>query len=392
MNTAPFWPLSANNWTDEERTAAIEVINSGQVTMGSRVREFEEAFAEKVGAKYAVMTNSGSSANLLMVAALCARWGKGLNHGYEAIVPAIAWSTTYAPLMQHGFKLSVVDVNLATLNTTPEQVIAAVGRDTRLVMGVSILGNPAPLSTLNNICKSLGLWFLEDNCESFGATLHGQPCGTYGKMSTFSTFFSHHLNTVEGGVLVTDDERFYHLALCLRAHGWTRDLPEGSNLLPLQRKKDPLPTDYEFLMPAYNVRPTEIAAAVGLVQLRRSGEMNQIRKNNAQHFHEIFDNDPRFITQKSIPGAVATPFGFTLICQSHRARSHYSKKMQEAGIAHRLPTGGSFSQHPAAAYYNYEFPLEGTPNADRAHTCGFFVGNHPFDLTQQIDKLREVLS
>jgi CDP-6-deoxy-D-xylo-4-hexulose-3-dehydrase len=264
------WPTAVNSWGAEEREAAHRVIDSGQITMGEQVEAFEEEFARYVGAKYAVMANSGSSANLLALAAVRDANGWPLDHGFDAGAPAVAWATTYAPLAQHGFGLRLSDVDLHTLNSSPMMAEECVGPRTRVIVAVSILGNPAPLSSLRTIANARGLVMIEDNCESLGSRLNGKHCGTFGDIGTFSTFFSHQVNTGEGGMIVTNDERLFTLARCMRAHGWTRDLPE----YPTERGQ------YSFIRPGYNLRPTEIAAAVGRVQLRRLPAMIEQRLRN----------------------------------------------------------------------------------------------------------------
>ena len=226
--------LTADSWDERERAAITSVVQSGQLTMGPRTAQFEQAFAKYLGRKFAVMVNSGSSANLIGIAALFYRSNKGplisrtrdpLKAGDEVIVPAVSWSTTYYPLQQYGLKLKFVDVELDTLNMDIAQLNAALTSRTRMIVGVSILGNPAALDVMRKFADFHGLIFFEDNCESLGAELDGKKTGTFGDVSTFSTFYSHHISTVEGGMLTTDDPELYALAKSIRAHGWARDVP-----------------------------------------------------------------------------------------------------------------------------------------------------------------------
>jgi CDP-6-deoxy-D-xylo-4-hexulose-3-dehydrase len=177
-----------------------------------------------------VMVNSGSSANLIAVASLFYKKERPLERGDEVIVPAISWSTTYHPLQQYGLKLRFVDVDLATLNIDASQLERALTRKTRMIVAVSILGNPAPLDVMRRFADKHGLYFMEDNCESMDAELAGRKTGTFGDVATYSSFFSHHISTMEGGMLATDDPELWELARSLRAHGWTRAQPEGSKL------------------------------------------------------------------------------------------------------------------------------------------------------------------
>lgn len=383
-----FWPLAIHSWGDAERKAAHAVIDGDRHVMGDRVQEFEWQFAKYVGAKYAVMTNSGSSANLVMATVLklssATLWEN--DRKYEVIVPAIAWSTTYSPFALLGCRLRVVDVNPYTLNADAIAVRAAITRDTVGIVGVSVLGNPAELGTMNMVAKEVGLFFVEDNCESLGAQIGSRLCGTIGRMGTFSTFFSHQLNTIEGGMLVTDDWELYKLALMVRAHGWDRDLPSTES----RAGAAPYGYSYSFVVPGFNVRPTELAAAVGLEQLKKLSQMNEQRRKNHRYFNELFlGEDQWWRIQTCSAGAV--PFGFVIVMPSLDAKNKVLRKLDAAGIEHRMVTGGSFSQHSAHRYYDWQTHM-GTPNADHIHHCGFFVGNHPVDLSEQIAHLHHLIT
>lgn len=224
------YDLAVDNWGAEEKAAIMGVIDSGRLTMGPKVAEFEEAFSKYFGSKYTVMLNSGSSANLISVASLFFRKKNPLVAGDEVIVPAIAWSTTFSPLQQYGLKLKFIDVELETLNMDVSQLEAAITPRTKMIIGVSILGNPAALDIMRSFADAHGLIFFEDNCESMDAELNGQKTGTFGDLGTFSSFFSHHISTIEGGYIVTDDPELDALARSIRAHGWTRDVPAGASL------------------------------------------------------------------------------------------------------------------------------------------------------------------
>src|SRR3990167_312119 len=384
-------PLAADTWGKKERDAIIDVILFGErVTMWKKTIEFEAAFAKRLGVKYAVMVNSGSSANLIAVAALeQALQAKGRTlRGKVAVVPAIAWATTYAPLQQHGMRLRVVDVELDTLCVDARKVIEATCPETEIVVAVNILGNPCDLAMLRAHCDARGIYLLEDNCESLGADLGGRPCGAWGDIGTHSFFHSHHISTGEGGMIATNDDSLADLARCLRAHGWARDLPANS---PLRcTAKDDFSEAYRFLMPGYNVRPTDIAAAVGLVQLARLDAAIAQRRRNAETFRALFGGDARFVLQQERSTAHSSWFGFTMIASNGR-RAPYLDAMRRAGIEFRQITGGNFLQHPAASHYDYEVHGEGCSNARVVHDCGWFIGNHPTDLRPQLRRLHEVL-
>src|SRR3990167_277626 len=382
--------LAADTWGAEERAAIISVLDGERVTMWTRTKAFQETFARPLGVRYAVMVNSGSSANLIAVAALeQAERARGRRRGGRvAVVPAIAWATTYAPLQQHGMRLRVVDVELDTLCVDARKVIEATCPETAVIGAVNILGNPCDLAMLRAHCDARGIYLLEDNCESLGADLGWRPCGAWGHVGTHSFFHSHHISTGEGGMMATNDRQIADLARCLRAHGWARDLPSDSLLR--SPAKDDFVEAYRFLMPGYNVRPTDIAAAVGLVQLARLDEAIAQRRRNAETFRALFGGDARFVLQQERSTAHSSWFGFTMIASNGR-RAPYLDAMRRAGIEFRQITGGNFLQHPAADHYDYEVHGEGCSNARVVHDCGWFIGNHPTDLRPQLRRLHEVL-
>jgi len=385
-----FYELAAPNWGPEEIAAAKGVIDSGFYTMGEQVKAFEAEFAAYFGARHAVMVNSGSSANLVAVAALAYKKDRPLQRGDEVIVPAISWATTYHPLQQYGLRLRFVDVDLQTLNIDVRQLEAALTPKTWAIVAVSILGNPAALDVMRAFADRHGLYLLEDNCESMDAELGGRKMGTFGHLNTFSFFFSHHISTMEGGMILTDDLELDHLCRCMRAHGWTRDLPEGSPVY--SRKSSDHYEAYRFILPGYNVRPLEIEAAVGRQQLKKLPGFTAQRRANLALFQKLFGSDERFIIQRE--NGVSSAFSFTIILNPARNpdRGRVFAALAEADIGFRIITGGNFLRHDVLAHYDYDVVGGAVPNADTAHDYGFFVGNHPFDLTAQITRLHQVLN
>ncbi|HAL46191.1 MAG: DegT/DnrJ/EryC1/StrS family aminotransferase [SAR202 cluster bacterium] len=381
-----FYDLASATWGPEEIAAINRVLADGRFTMGEHVRQFEEAFAARFGLKHAVMVNSGSSANLVGVAALFHKKERPLRRGDEVLVPAISWATTFHPLQQYGLRLRFLDVELDTLTMDVSQLEAARTSRTRMVVAVSILGNPAALDVIRAFCDRHSLYLFEDNCESMGATLHGRPCGTFGQVNTFSTFFSHHISTMEGGVLLTDDDELDYLARVIRSHGWARDLPGAAD----SQSPDGFFEAYRFVLPGYNVRPLEICGAVGLEQLKKLDGMLERRRANAARFVELFDGDERFIVQRE--HGCSSWFSFTLILNPSLGidRARVMSALREADIGFRMITGGCFPRHEAIRFFDYDTVGE-LVNANLAHDHGFFVGNHPRDLTVEITRLREVL-
>lgn len=382
------YELASNTWDHCEIEAAKKVITSGSYTMGSNVQQFENMFAAQFNTRFAVMVNSGSSANLIAVASLFFKKDNPLKPGDEVIVPAISWATTYYPLMQYGLKLRFIDVDLNTLNMDVSQLEKALTSRTKMLVGVSILGNPAPLTDMRQFCDKHGLYFFEDNCESMGASLDGQWCGTFGDIGTFSTFFSHHISTMEGGVCITDDEELYHLMLAIRSHGWTRHLPEDTQIY--QKTPDEFFEAYRFIVPGYNVRPIELCGAVGIEQLKKLDRFVEIRRINGKHWQSLFKGDERFIIQHE--NGHSSWFSFTVILNPEYKidRKEVFKALKAHNIQYRIITGGNFLRHDVIRYCDYTV-VGNVVNANIAHDYGFFVGNHPTDNRQQLDRIYHVL-
>lgn len=383
-----FYDLAASTWGPEELAAIERVVAEGRFTMGPQVAAFEEAFARYHNSRHAVMVNSGSSANLIAVAALFYKKDRPLERGDEVIVPAVSWATTYHPLQQYGLKLKILDVELDTLNMDVSRLAEAVGPRTRAIMGVSILGNPAALDVIRHFAGERGLYFIEDNCESMDAEVAGRKAGTYGHISTFSSFFSHHISTMEGGMIVTEDRELYELAKSLRAHGWVRDLPEDSVIY--EKRTDDFFEAYRFILPGYNVRPIELSGAIGIEQLKKLPDMTAARRKNWALFQRLFAGDNRFIIQRE--NGKSSAFSFTMIPNPSLGipRDRILEALKSADIGYRIITGGCITRHDVIKYYDYE-TLDDLPNATYAHDQGFFVGNHPFDLTPQIERLKSVI-
>jgi len=384
-----FWELAADTWGREEREAIERVLDSGRYTIGPEVEAFEKAFADYHGSKYAIMVNSGSSANLIAVARLFYIATSPLLPGDEIIVPAISWSTTYHPLQQYGLKLRFVDVEIDTLNIDVSQLKNALSPKTRAIFAVSILGNPAALDEIRSFADANELFMFEDNCESLDAELGDKKAGTYGDISTFSFFFSHHISTGEGGMVLTNSMEIDGLCRSIRAHGWVRDVPKDAKIFP--PGEDSFAEAYRFVMPGYNVRPQEINAAVGLEQLKKLPKMTAQRRANLKLFQDCFTGHKNFIIQRE--NGKSSSFCFPMIVrpESGLDRTDVFAPLKEAEIGFRMVTGGCFPRHDAIKYFDYDI-VDQLANADIVHDQGFFVGNHPYDLSQQILKLRDIFN
>lgn len=382
------YPLASSTWDEKEIEAINSVIAKDMYTMGEGVKQFEDDFSKFFGSKYSVMVNSGSSANLIAVAALFYTKEPKLKRGDEVIVPAVSWSTTFYPLYQYGLKLKFIDVDLHTLNFDLEQLKAAISDKTKMILAVNLLGNPNDFDAIKEIIGNRDILLMEDNCESMGATYNGKFTGTFGIMGTFSTFYSHHMATMEGGVVCTDDEELYHILLCLRAHGWTRHLPKENKI---SNKSDNwFEESFRFLLPGYNVRPVEMSGVIGIEQLKKLPAFLEQRRKNAELFVALFKDHPTFYIQKEIGNS--SWFGFSLIIKPEVKvdRLAIVKKLEENGIDSRPIVTGDFTKNEVLKYFDYEI-FGKVKNANYLDTKGLFVGNHQIDLTKEIKHLYNVL-
>ncbi|MFM5080741.1 DegT/DnrJ/EryC1/StrS family aminotransferase [Aeromonas veronii] len=383
------YSLASTTWDHAEYSALQRVIDSKMFTMGNEVAAFEQDFAAFVGSKFAVMVNSGSSANLAMIAALMFRKEGSIKQGDEVIVPAVSWSTTYHPLQQYGLKLKFVDIDRETLNFDLEQLAEAITDNTRVILAVNLLGNPNDFNAINNLIKNKNILLLEDNCESLGATYCGKQAGTFGLMGTYSSFFSHHISTMEGGLVVTDDEELYHILLCVRAHGWTRNLPKFNHVCG-EKSDNPFEESFRFVLPGYNLRPLEMSGALGQTQLRKLPDMIDARQRNATHFLSLFENHPWLSVQKEI--GKSSWFGFSLVLSEDApiSQSELAAKLTQANIDVRPIVAGNFAKNEVLKWFDYSIHST-LKNADWIDKHGLFVGNHHFSLIEEINYLYKTI-
>jgi len=383
------YPLATSTWDDKELQAIQSVIKRDSYSMGHSVAQFEQDFSKFINRKYCVMTSSGSSANLIATAALFYTKNPMLKKGDEVIVPAVSWSTTYFPLQQYGLKLKFVDIDIDTLNYDLEALETAITIDTKMIMVVNLLGNPNDFDVINSLIHDRDIFIVEDNCESMGAIYKGRQTGTFGILSTFSTFFSHHMATMEGGFVTTDDEELYHILLSLRAHGWTRNLPQQNHVS--NKSDDWFEESFRFVLPGYNVRPIEMSGAIGVEQLKKLPSFLKQRRKNASIFIELFNDSSDFIIQKDIDKS--SWFGFSLIIKpnSNLKRKEVIRKLQKNNIDCRPIVTGNFTRNEVMKYFDYKIHKE-LKNSDYLHDNGFFVGNSQADLMDNLNYLYEVIN
>ena len=384
------FPLATSSWDDLEYAAIDRVIRSGMFSMGPEVAAFEQAFASAMGSRHAVMVNSGSSANLLIAASLRYHSRFRFPAGGEVIVPAVSWSTTYFPLHQYGMKLKFVDIDRDTLNYDLTALSDAISADTCAIMVVNLLGNPNDFDQLTRIIGDRDILLIEDNCESLGATFGGKQAGTFGVAGSYSSFFSHHIATMEGGIAVTDDEELYHIMLSVRAHGWTRNLPKHNHITGT-KSDDPFEESFRFVLPGYNLRPLEMSGAIGQEQIRKLPMIVAERRKNAQIFQDEMSAFPQLRLQKEI--GESSWFGFSIVIEPDAGidRKTLIAALNAQGVECRPIVTGNFAKNDMVLRH-IDHEIHGTlKNADEIDTNGLFIGNHHYPLHQQFPYLRAAL-
>lgn len=365
-------PLNVNTFTDLEENAAINTLKSGYVTQGFQVEQFEREVANFVGARYAVMVNSGSSANLLLWKAIATFSGWKDYLAPEVIVPAIGWSTTIWPLLQTGLKPVIVDVDPHTFQMSLSAMKAALTSRTKAVYAVHVLGNMADMEQVKLFTEANSLILVEDACEAFGSTFKGVSAGTWGYAGTYSFYFSHQITTIEGGMIVTNSGLLADCLRMMRSHGWSRSSTDHKKF-ERQYHHRGLDPNFLFLTEGFNMRSTDVNAAIGRVQLSRFPELNRQRKSIRSRWLNALA-DTSLSPMVETPDLFMAPFGFPVICQSKEERNGLQTHLAQAGIETRSIVSGNIARHPAFDDVLHDVcPL---PNADAITDKGLMWGLH----------------
>ena len=379
------YPLAYSTWGKEEIEAIQKVIDTDMYTMGKHVKQFEDEFAKLFGSENAVMVNSGSSANLLMLSLL--KWKYKLKG--DIIVPVVGWATTYFPIVQNGFVINFVDVDPNTWNIDVNKIEQAITPNTCAIMPVNLLGNSCEYAKIIGLCKEYNLLLIEDNCESMGSKYHNSYTGTIGLAGSFSFFFSHHIQTMEGGMVLCKNKDDADYMRSMRAHGWVRDLPDNSSLY--QKTGNAFDDNFIFATPGYNVRPLEMSGAIGSVQLSKWNSIMETRLANKEHFLSLFANKTWCRIQKEISESSWFTFGMVLDGELKGRRAEVVDALSKAGIQNRPLASRNFLKQPVMR--DLKFIASGQMTAaDDIHDNGFFVGNGSKEIKESIDKLYEVIS
>lgn len=366
LDPAAGMPLAVVGFGADEVNDAVDVLISTRVTMGARVRAFEAAWAEYCGRRHGVMVNSGSSANLILLAALV-ETGQ-LQPGDEVLVPAVTWSTSLFPIAQVGLRPVMVDVAPDSLCIDPRSAALARTDRTRAVLAVHLLGQAAELDAFSD------LLVMEDACGAHGARYHDRPVGSFGVGSTFSFFFSHHITTIEGGIVVTDDDTLADTLRSVRAHGWVRERSDRAALTAASPEIDPR---FLFVSSGYNLRPTEVQGAFGLHQLRRLPAWVAQRRANHAAWCAAFADIPGVTVFPEVPGTEHSGFAFPVLIEGDRRP--VMAALEAAGIETRPISGSNLVRQPAFPRVPGAMAPVPLPVSDRVHAQGFFFGNsHAF--------------
>jgi CDP-6-deoxy-D-xylo-4-hexulose-3-dehydrase len=359
--------------------------------MSKKTLNFENNFAKKIGAKYAIMVNSGSSANLLSVAAACNPLFKNkLNYGDEVLIPALCWPTSLWPLVQYGLKPIFVDIDKETLNISIEDINKKITKKTKAIMCIHILGLSSDIEKIRNIAKKKKLILFEDTCESLGSKFKQKNLGTFGEFGTFSFYYSHQITSGEGGMIVTNSRENYNILKTLRSHGWSRDTSFHKYF---QKKYKKIDKRFLFINSGYNLRPTEVQAAMANNQLKRLSKLNMIRKyNRTKIINQIKKINPKYTNLfkfLEVPKNINPSFFGLIIILNIRFKYNkirFLNYLTQIGIENRCILTGNFLNQPAAALYKLNKKNLTFKNTQAIDELGFFIGLHSNKISSSVTK------
>ena len=372
---------------ETKKALADFILNEEILSMNKECKKFEESFAAKQGRKYAVYVSNGSVANLLLIQSLL-NTGQ-LKRGDKVGFSALTWPTNVMPLIQLGLEPVAIDCEIETLNVSPEKLSDYV-KDLSALFLTNVLGFCDDLPALKKLCDDNNVLLIEDNCESLGSSVGGKLLGNYGVASTFSFFVGHHMSTIEGGMVCTDDERLHNYLVMGRAHGWDRNLStESQQALRSEAGIDDFYAKYTFYDIASNFRPTEINGFIGNTQMPYWDEIVSKRVNNFHSFAAAMaENDDFYQYQLGHMDAVSN-FSMPVICKTPELAEAYKKKFQDAEVEIRPVIAGNMTKQPF--YTKYVNDVAPRPNSDLVHANGFYFGNNPEMTEEEIATLCELL-
>ena len=367
-------PLMSNNIQKEDIDCLIDFLKTAdRFTQGPRVQEFEQAWSDWIGVKHTVFVNSGSSANFITMAVLRDLYGPG-----EILVPPIAWSCDVSSIFAAGHTPVFVDVAFENLAMVESEIISHITEKTRAVFLTHVLGFNGLSESLIQELEKREIPLIEDVCESHGVSLNGRKCGSFGLASNFSFYYAHHMSTIEGGVICTNDDRFYQYCRLYRSHGMVRESTDSAFKEEIAQKYPELRPEFLFLVPGYNMRSSELNAVIGLSQLQRLDANNRRRKENFNLFLSHLDPE-KYFTDFQTEGAVNYAF-VTLLRRPDEARfQKLTDALRENGVEFRRGTagGGNLARQPFVRERLPNFDPAVLKNADFIHSFGLYTGNYP---------------
>ncbi|KHD38319.1 CDP-4-keto-6-deoxy-D-glucose-3-dehydrase [Clostridium acetobutylicum] len=378
------WKLQENALVKEEIESLAEFIKTAdRLTQGSKVKEFEAEWSKWQGCKYSIFVNSGSSANLVLLSAVKDYYN--LDNTSEVIVPAVTWVTNISPILQCGLKPVFVDINLEDLSFDYEELKKRITDKTKAIFITHLLGFPANMEKIKNAIGEKDIVILEDCCESHGAKYKNIKVGNFGLGSTFSFYWGHHMTTIEGGMISTNNEEFYKLCLLKRSHGLARELPMKYHEYYKDKYKD-IDFKFLFLTDGFNVRSTEINAFLGLKQIKKLDAFIETRDNNYNMFLDVCRKYKDELITIRVKGtsSLALPFIF----KEKRLKEPVEKKLNELGVETRPIISGNLLKQPFLKKYHNESEFK---NANLIHDNGFYIGNNQFVDGVRLKKLESIL-
>jgi CDP-6-deoxy-D-xylo-4-hexulose-3-dehydrase len=389
------YSLLDDAFSKQDLAEGVKVILSKKITMSRITSQFEKEFAKSIGSKYAVMVNSGSSANLLAVFAACNPLRKNrFVPGDEAIIPAVLWSTSLWPLVQAGLKPIFVDIDPSTLNADIKLLISKINSRTKLIMAIHVLGNSTDIETLRKICTKKKIILIEDTCESLGSKFKNKNLGTFGDFGTYSFYYSHQITSGEGGMVTCNTLDDYKILYSLRAHGWAR----GINALKNKKKIGNLNKDFVFINSGFNLRPTDIAAAMAFNQFKRLKNLMKIRDDNrTKIINQLLNSNSwnqQFVFIKAASNVSPSWFGLPILISERfiNCKNKFLKYLNQKGIETRPIISGNFMNQPCVKLYKLNENNEKFVNAQLIDDRGFFIGLHTQKITKhQLEYLEKHL-
>ena len=385
-------PLAVPQFGSDEVIESVESLISTWVTMGKKVRSFESQFKDYVGQKGALMVNSGSSANLLALSALSSpNFNNRIKPGDEVICPAVTWPTSVYPILNVGAKPVFVDVDLNTLNVSPETIENAITPRTKAIMAVHLMGNPCQTDKIKQIADKRKINLIEDCCEAHGAKIGNKSVGSFGICSTFSFFLSHHITTIEGGMVLTNNDAILDIATAQRAHGWIREMRNADEIA-----KEFPDVDKRFLFyeTGFNLRPTEIQGAFGIHQIKKLDGFVKIRRNIAKEWNKSLNKFKDYlILPEEIDGTTHSYFAYPITVKENApfSRKEITEFLESKLIETRPIAGGNLTEQPSAKLYDHR--VNGDLSCSKTiMKNSFFIGIHTGIKKQQQEFVKDAFN